>query len=367
MIEVDGSFGEGGGQILRTTLAMAAVLGKEVRVFNIRAGRGEPGLRPQHLTSARAISEISSASSKGLDVGSTEFVFRPGTLKSGHFRFDVGTAGSITLVLQTLMLVFPFLPGRVEVEITGGTDVKWSPPVDYLRLVTLPTLSEMGYQGTLQVVLRGHYPRGGGLARFVTTASPLLRPLAKHEGGDVENITGISHSVRLPKHVAERQASAASRVLLENGLPTPEIIVDASETPSALGPGSGIVLCAYTRRGAVLGADSLGERGRSAEEVGSAAGMTLVEELESKALLDRHMGDMIVPYAALAEGSSEISVSRVTQHTITNLKVAELVAGVSFNLAGEIGRPGIVRVKGLGLKSENAFVSPKESGWSSHS
>ncbi len=367
MIEVDGSFGEGGGQILRTTLAMAAVLGREVRVFNIRAGRGEPGLRPQHLTSARAISEVSSASSKGLEVGSTEFVFRPGTLRAGHFRFDVGTAGSVTLVLQTLMPVFPFLPGSIKIEITGGTDVKWSPPVDYLRLVTLPTLAKMGYQGTLQIDQRGHYPRGGGIARFAATTSQLLSPIANLEGGDVAKIIGTSHSVNLPRHVAERQAIAASRVVLEKGLPSPEMHLDTSEDRSALGPGSGIVLCAHTRAGAILGADSLGERGVSAEDVGSAAGKSLVEELESKAFLDRHMGDMIVPYTAMAEGISEISVSCVTQHTLTNMKVAEWVAGVRFDPVGEIGRPGTLRVKGLGLKSEKAFVSPRESSWSSHS
>ncbi len=367
MIEVDGSFGEGGGQILRTTLAMAAVLGREVRVFNIRAGRGEPGLRPQHLTSARAIGEISSASSKGLEVGSTEFVFRPGALRAGRFRFDVGTAGSITLVLQTLMPVFPFLPGRVEIEITGGTDVKWSPPVDYLQLVTLPTLAKMGYQGTLTIVQRGHYPRGGGIARFTATPSTMLRPITKLDGGDVAKIMGISHSVRLPRHVAERQAIAARKVVVEKGLPGPEIDLDTSEGPSALGPGSGIVLCAHSSGGAILGADSLGERGVSAEDVGSAAGTRLVEELESKAFLDRHMGDMIVPYIALAEGSSEISVSQVTQHSLTNMKVAEWVASVRFDSVGEIGRPGTLRVKGLGLRSEKVSVSPRESGWSSHS
>ena len=351
MIEVDGSFGEGGGQILRTTLAMAAVLGREVRVFNIRAGRGEPGLRPQHLTSARAIGEISSASSKGLDVGSTEFVFRPGTLRSGRFRFDVGTAGSVTLVLQTLMPVFPFLRGKVEIEITGGTDVKWSPPVDYLRLVTLPTLAKMGYQGKLEVVQRGHYPRGGGAVRFVATPSPLLGSITGLERGDVTEIVGMSHSVSLPRHVAERQAIAARRVVMENGLPSPETDLDTNEGRSAPGSGSGIVLCAETSTGAILGADSLGERGVSAEDVGSAAGKRLVEELESKAFLDRHMGDMIVPYTALADGSSELSVSRVTQHTLTNVKVAEWIAGVHFALAGEIGRPGRLRVKGLGMKS----------------
>ncbi len=360
MIEVDGSFGEGGGQILRTTLALAAVMGKEVRIYNIRAGRSEPGLRPQHLTAVRAIAEICSASLKGSEVGSTEFVFRPGTRKTGRFGFNVGTAGSITLVLQTLMPVFPLLPGRVELEISGGTDVKWSPPVDYVRLVTLPILARMGYQGSLDVVRRGHYPKGGGKARFEAVPSTILNPITELERGEVTKVIGVSHSVGLPRHVAERQAAAAARMILGKGLPSAQITLDISESESGLGPGSGIVLCALTSRGGVLGADSLGERGKPAEEVGSTAGKMLVEELDSNGFLDSHMGDMIIPYIALAEGISEIFITHVTEHTLTNVKVAEQVAGVHFDSVGEIGRAGRLRVKGLGLRSEEASVSPRE-------
>src|SRR5256712_4955718 len=138
MIEIDGSIGEGGGQVLRTSLALAAVLRREVRIFNIRAGREEPGLKAQHLTGAKAITQICGASSKGLQIGSTEFTFSPGALKAGFFRLDVGTAGSITLVLQTLMPPVPFASCTGEVEITGGTDAKWSPPVAYFPLGSLP-------------------------------------------------------------------------------------------------------------------------------------------------------------------------------------------------------------------------------------
>src|SRR5437016_13204973 len=138
MIEIDGSMGEGGGQVLRTSLALAAILRREVRIFNIRAGRAEPGLKAQHLTSVKAVTEICDASSKGLQVGSTEFIFSPGVLKAGSFRFDVGTAGSITLVIQNLMPMLRFTPGTEALVVTGGTDVKWSPAYDHLQLVTLP-------------------------------------------------------------------------------------------------------------------------------------------------------------------------------------------------------------------------------------
>src|SRR2546428_5122025 len=175
MIEVDGSYGEGGGQVLRTAVALAAVLSKEIHVFNIRAGRAEPGLRPQHLTGVKAAAELCSADLEGLGVGSTEFVFRPGKLRAGTFRFDVGTARSVTLVLQTLMPILAFAPGPVQLEIAGGTDVKCSPPIDYVRLDALPILREIGYRGELELVRRGHYPKRGGLARVSTQGRSNLR------------------------------------------------------------------------------------------------------------------------------------------------------------------------------------------------
>src|SRR5881396_3860558 len=192
MLEIDGSFGEGGGQILRSCLALSAVMGKEVRIFNIRAGRAEPGLKAQHLTGARALAQICGASSKGLKIGSTELIFNPGRVKAGSFHFDVGTAGSITLVLQTLMPLLPFALGKVEVAITGGTDVKWSPPIDYLRLVTLPLLARMGMQASILVVKRGHYPKGGGIVRLKASPTSVLKNIVGIDGGNLLAITGVS-------------------------------------------------------------------------------------------------------------------------------------------------------------------------------
>ncbi len=359
MIEIDGSIGEGGGQVLRTSLVLAAVLRREIRVFNIRAGRSEPGLKAQHLTSVKAVAEICNASSKGLRIGTTEFVFSPGGIKAGSFRFDVGTAGSITLVLQTLMPLLPFAPGTVELEVTGGTDVRWSPPIDYLRLVTLPLLSKMSVHASVLVSRRGHYPKGGGIVRLNANPTSALKGIVGVATGDVTSIEGVSHSVMLPTRVAERQAEAATRIIEERGFPRPKIRLEASENGSHIGPGSGIVLCAETSSGGLLGGDSLGERGRPAETVGEDAARKLVEEMSQGAFLDRHMGDMVVPYAALAEGASDLSISQVTQHTLTNVKVAEQVTGVSFDPLPQVGAPGRLRVKGLGLRSAEVSVSPR--------
>jgi len=349
MIEVDGSFGEGGGQVLRTAVALAAVLSKDIHVLNIRAGRAEPGLRPQHMTGVKAAAELCSSELEGLRVGSTEFTFKPGKLRAGTFRFDVGTAGSVTLVLQTLMPILAFALGNVQLEITGGTDVKWSPPIDYLRLVTLPILKKIGYRGDLEIVRRGHYPKGGGLIRFSTTGPSKLQPLVAEKIGSISKIYGVSHAIALPRYVADRQAAAAKKCLEEAKLPSPSIDVEVLDDRRQLGPGSGIVLSAETQNGNILGSDALGERGIPAEEIGSTAGKVLVEEVESGAMLDRHMGDIIVPYLVLAQGTSEVSISRVTQHTRTNVKVAEWLTGVRLNLEGEIDHPGKLEVEGLGL------------------
>jgi RNA 3'-terminal phosphate cyclase (ATP) len=358
MIEIDGSMGEGGGQVLRTSIALAAVLGREVRIFNIRAGRAEPGLKAQHLTSATAVTQICGAVSEGLKIGSTEFTFRPGRIRAGSFRFDVGTAGSITLVLQTLMPLLPFAPGPVELEITGGTDVKWSPPIDYVRLVTLPLLEKMNVHAAIFVSRRGHFPKGGGIVRLSAAPSSVLKNFLGGASGVINAVEGISHCVQLPVGVAERQAIAATRVIEERNFPHPNIRVDQSQSGS--GPGSGIVLSAVTSNGAVLGGDSLGERGRPAEVVGEDAAGKLVEEMSSGAFLDRHMGDVIVPYAALAEGVSDVSISQVTLHTMTNVKVAEFMAGVHFDPLSKAGMPGKLRVNGLGLRREEVSVSPRE-------
>ena len=360
MIEIDGSSGEGGGQILRSSLALAAVLGKEVRIFNIRAGRSDPGLRPQHLTGAKAVAELCHASYRGLELNSTEFVFKPNRIREGTFQFDVGTAGSITLVLQGLMPLLPFAPGKINLEIQGGTDVMWSPPIDYVRMVVSPLLSRIGLTHMIQVLNRGHYPKGGGRVKISSEPSEVLSSIKGVDAGKVTEIRGVSHSVKLPKHVAERQAVSAIKAITGDRLPRPEIEMDVSDNGAHLSPGSGLVLCAGFENLAIMGGDFLGERGLPAEEVGRKAAQYLIQAIHSGCFLDRRMGDMIVPFLALASGTSDLTISEVTQHTLTNIRVAEAVAGVKFSPVGELGKPGTLEVNGFGLRNPRATSSPTE-------
>ena len=185
--------------------------------------------------------------------------------------------------------------------------------------------------------------------------------MTSENSGRISRIEGVSHAVHLRGHIAQRQADSAVQILVANGYPRPDIRLETLEDGIHLGPGSGIVLAARTDREARLGADTLGDRGVPAERVGSDAAERLVEDLRTGCFLDRHMADIIVPYLALAEGRSDVSIARVTKHVQTNLRVAEWLAGVKSQLKGDLDQPGRISLDGLGLKSENVdAVSPIE-------
>jgi RNA 3'-terminal phosphate cyclase (ATP) len=344
---------EGGGQIVRTSTALAALTGKDIRVTRIRDKRPNPGLQAQHVTAVKALEVICGAESEGLAQGSRELVFRPRGHVGGRFSFDVGTAGSIPLVLQALMPASAYAPDHIDLELTGGTDVRWSPTIDYVRLVVLSTLCMMGYNANLKVQRRGHYPKGGGRVTMSMTPPRLLRPIRLIERGEFSRVEGISHCVKLPSHVAQRQAAAAKEKLTRAGYRDVNIAVE-TYPPSQdvhLGPGSGIMLYIKSSTGSIIGAESIGERGKPAERVGGEAAEKLLSEIESKAPVDRHLGDILIPYMAVAEGLSEVSVSEITMHTLTNIKVAELIVGVKFEVQGELNKAGRISVKGIGLKT----------------
>jgi len=354
MIELDGSMLEGGGQLVRTAVALAALMGKEIHIRNVRAKRSPPGFQPQHLTGVKAVATLSEAETMGLEIGSTELLFKPKTRLSGSFAFNIGTAGSIPLVLQALMPVAPFSPAPVTLRLIGGTNVRWSPPIDYLSLVLLPTLSKMGYRGKISVQRRGHYPKGGGEILAEITPIHKLYPFRAIEFGEVVRIRGISYCVKLPRHVAERQANSAIRTLQKEGYMNIEIETewyDPTKDPH-LGPGSGITLYAEISTGTLIGSDSMGERGKPAEKVGEEAAIKLIEELKSEAPIDHHLGDMLIPYVAIADGKSEFKVSKLTLHTMTGIAIAESIVNVKFEVKGELGSPSYISTDGIGLVNE---------------
>lgn len=349
MIVVNGSLGEGGGQILRTSIALSSLFLKPVKIFNIRAKRRNPGLQRQHIIAVKILATLTNAEVKGLYKGSMTLEYIPKERRAGTFQFDIGTAGSISLVLQAALPVMIFAPGKVKLKIRGGTDVPWSPPIDYVRHVFLSILREMGVNIKINVIRRGHYPKGGGIVEVETTPVKELSPLVKVRRGNVLKIEGISHAVKLPKHVAVRQANSAYSILKKNyeNIKITIEYYEPSKDPH-LGPGSGIVLWAITEN-SILGADALGERGKLAEIVGKEAAMKLINELKTNMALDAHMGDMIIPFLAVAKGSSRITGSKLTMHTLTNMEVVKMFTNTRMELHGELNSPFKLVIKGLGF------------------
>ena len=334
MIVIDGSYGEGGGQILRTAVALSVITGKAVRITRIRANRSNPGLRPQHLYGIMALKELSGARVRGARVGSTELEFFPGRTGPRHISVPIKTAGSITLVLQALLPAMAFTGGSFE--ITGGTDVPWSPPVDYLKHVTLFALRRMGVNVEIEVRRRGHYPKGGGLVVGRVEPWEERRPLIALEWERIKRFKGVSHATNLPAHVAERQAKAAEERLRE--LYDVPVQIE-TEVSRSLGPGSGIAVWAETDM-LRLGGDALGKRGKPAEVVGREAADELLEALTTRAAVDRFLGDQLIPFLAFTGG--KIGVAEITSHLVTNVWVVERFLGRVFEIEGELGGPGVV-------------------------
>jgi len=337
MIEIDGSYGEGGGAIVRNAVALSALTSKPISIKNIRANRPKSGLMSQHFNAVNAVALVSKAKCDKLSIGSDEIIFKPENIIGGKFEVDIKTAGSITMVLQAFMIPAAFAKSGVEITIKGGTDVRWSPPVDYLQNVTLKILEKVGYTAKIDVKRRGHYPRGGGIVKVNINPIKKLNPL-KLIDLEIDRIKGISHAVKLPEHVAVRQAESAEKFLKTKGFDA-EIEVEHSE--NTLGPGSGIVL--WSEGNSRVGGSAIGERGLKAEKVGNIAAKELLYHISQNAALDKYMGDQIIPYMAIA-GNSEVKTAELTLHAITNIYIAEKLLGKKFNIDGNLGESAIISV-----------------------
>ncbi len=332
LIEIDGSHGEGGGQILRTSLTLSILTGKPLRIYRIRAGRKEPGLKPQHLMSAHAAAQISGGKLMGAELGSTELLFYPASIRPGNYTLNVASlkasAGATTLIFQTIFLPLGFAASPSHTVLKGGTHVPWSPPADYIQQVFLPTVGSMGIQIKLKNPVKGFYPIGGGILE--ATIAPIqtpLKPLKIQKRGEFRRIRILSTVANLPLSIAKRQLDRVMALLAEEGLQA------QCETQTVESPGKGTFCFIQAEFEHVrAGFSSLGAIGKRAEQVADEAVEGFLKFFYGHGALDPHLADQVVLCMALAEGESTVTLAEVTDHLKTNIWVIEQFLSVKFNL-----------------------------------
>lgn len=325
-LDVDGSFGSGGGQIIRTAIGLSALTGKPCKIFNIRKNRSPPGLKAQHLKGVEAVAKLCDADVKNLRIGSEEIEFAPKEINHQNLSIDVGTAGSVTLVLQSLMIPMVHARKEVSVDITGGTHVAWSPTTEYFRCVFCEYLKMMGIEIRSEVPSFGFYPKGGGLIRVHVKPGNLEPLVLTSRGSHIRNEAWSNASQELEKaRVAERQLDSAEEIIRN--------IKKNSGYVRSRSIGSAITMAAVFDN-CVLGSSALGERGKPAEKVGKEAADYLKRQIDMNTCLDEHMTDQVLPYMAMAaeKGESKVSVSQITDHCKTNTWTIEKFLPVKFSI-----------------------------------
>ncbi|WP_276254663.1 RNA 3'-terminal phosphate cyclase [Halomontanus rarus] len=337
MRELDGS--DAGGQFLRTALALSAVRGEAVRLENVRGARSNPGLRSQHLAVLEALTEICDADVSGAELGAETVEFDPeaeagagvDTITGGQYTVEIDTAGSVTLLFDALLPLATRLESPLSVTATGGTDVAWSPPIDYHRYVKLPLLRRFGLEAVVELERRGFYPAGGGRATLRLSPSalkPIRLDVQERTDPDHVHVYSTEAAALADNDVASRQAAGAlerlSRSLEDHDLTVRERVETTAESAC---PGSAIVI-RIDGSNTVAGFAALGEPGKRAERVGEEAADAAKRFLASDAPVDRHMADQLLVFLALAGG--HIRVPTVTDHVDSSL---DLLASMGMEVA----------------------------------
>jgi len=344
MITIDGSHMEGGGSIVRVALALSTLTGQEFKVINIRANREVSGLKAQHLESIKALKEICNAETNEINIGTKELWYKPGRIKGGKYKIDIGTAGSISLLLQAIILPSLFAPKKVSLEIKGGTCGKWQASVDYLQNVLISQLKRFVEKIELKIIKRGYYPKGGG--EVILEISPkysypfeqnLIQKIELTEQGRLEQIKGVVNiSAELAeKEVAERIQKAAVKRLEKLNAP----ISIRQEYSHSLCVGGEIVLWTVFSKNddvslvnqTILGSSRVIDKSETSEQIGQKAAEDLIEEINSGKAVDHYLADQLIPFMGLLPGS-EISCSKISKHTESNIYVTELFLPVKFEI-----------------------------------
>jgi RNA 3'-terminal phosphate cyclase (ATP) len=351
MIEIDGAQKSGSGTIVRDAVSLSVLVGQELHVTNIRAKRDKPGLRPQHLRGVEACSQICQGKLEGAKVGSREIRFRPGEkISGGDFNFDIGTAGSTTMLASILLPLSLFAKRASAYTITGGLFQDFAPSAYHLKYVLFPVLRKMGVDAGLQIIQPGYVPSGKGVTGIrIEPQKGRLRPIVLLEQGNIREIRGIALSSLLEgRKVSERMAKECHKRLKAKRYDARiEIVYDGKAGPAfkkvSIQAGAALAIWAETTTGCLIGSDMAGEPRRTAEFIGKQVARKLIEDLETGATVDRHLADQLIPFCALADGVSEYLIPRMTEHVETRLWLVEKILGAKTEV-----RNNCLRVKGIG-------------------
>jgi RNA 3'-terminal phosphate cyclase (ATP) len=340
MIEIDGTIGEGGGQILRSSLTLSVMTGQDLRIDNIRAKRKTPGLRPQHLIALEAAGEICGATIEGGHLGSQSISFYPDEIRAGKYHFDIGTAGSASLVVQTVLLPLSKAQSKSTVTVTGGTHVPWSPCFHYLNLNYLPFLWKIGLDVQLRMERAGFYPIGGGQIRASINPVDNLQSFRLKKRGRLIEIRGISAVAKLSRNIATRQRR---QVIGRLGRRYPLNDIRVVEIPAS-SPGSMILLLAIFEHSQAC-YFALGKKGVSADKIADQAINDVELFIATGGSIDQYLADQLLLPVVFAESDSEFNTCKITNHLLTNIEVIKAFLPVEITISGSIGEAGSIIVK----------------------
>jgi RNA 3'-terminal phosphate cyclase (ATP) len=352
-VDIDGSYLEGGGQILRISTPLSVLLKKPIRVCDIRKGRKDGGLKAQHLTGIVLLGQISKAKLAGAEIKSTEISFKPSGLTPGSYLADTKTAGSITLLLQNTVPVLIFGPDASELHLRGGTNVSFSPQIEEFQEIFMPTVRKhFGIELDCRVLRKGYFPQGGG--EIFLKAFPIadkLKPLVLDDFGELKRIHGRAFVAgTLPIKIADRMVAAAKTELRKVFGNVP-IDIQSEKEPdhSSFGSGTGIIIFAETTTGCLLSGSGLGKRGVSSEEVAKEATQGLIKDLAERSCVDEHMQDQVIIFMALADGESRLNCGALTLHTQTAIHYSQLITGAKFQVIENSPTSTTITCQGIGF------------------
>jgi len=351
LIEIDGSQKSGSGTIVRYAVSLASLLGQDLHLTNIRAKRKNPGLKRQHLKAISACCEITGGNLEGAKENSMEIVYRPGKqINGGKYSWDIGTAGSTTMLAQTILPLACFASSSSYYKITGGLFQDFAPAAHHLQYVVIPLLTKMGIHVEFNIVRPGYFPKGGGIIELeVKLVKNTINPIILQNQGKVIEIKGIALASHLQERkVSERMIESCNKVLQENKF---HASIDCIYDTSAIQRGASLTVYALTDTGCIIGVDLAGHLGRTAEYIGENVAKMLLEDLVSGATLDRYTADQLILYAALALGSSQYIIPRITDHIDTNLWLVEKLLGTKTELIHNK-----LVIHGIGFVKERAYL-----------